>query len=61
MSAPDRLPARAIDWTKYPSRVCQMMHHCRICRLDILLGDAYFDGGYGRRAHVSCAIQEIAE
>lgn len=41
-------------FTAYPIRTCRTLHECYICRKDIVLGQMYFDGGYGRRAHVDC-------
>jgi hypothetical protein len=35
-------------------RKCHTMHECCVCRLTIHLDDHYYDGGYGRRAHVNC-------
>ena len=45
---------RRRDWTRYPLRTCNSLHFCEICRKDITLGERYFDGGYGRRAHEKC-------
>lgn len=36
-------------------RVCYSMHECCLCLGKISNGQAYFDGGYGRRAHAKCA------
>ena len=48
-----------LQWrTKYPIRTCYSLHHCEVCRKDITLGQRYFDGGYSRRAHVTCVTQE---
>ncbi len=38
----------------YPVRTCYSLHYCELCRRNITYGEAYHDGGYGRRAHVSC-------
>lgn len=56
---PERKP-RAIDWAKYPIRKCYALHGCRICGKDITLYQNYYDGGYGRRAHVKC-VESKAE
>lgn len=53
---PDPVP-RTIKWGKYPLRRCLTMHHCKICDHDICLGEMYYDGGYGRRAHQACATK----
>jgi len=29
-------------------------HVCAICLKDIEVGERYYDGGYGRRAHIDC-------
>jgi len=42
------------DYTKYRMRICQTMHDCEICNDIIRLGEAYYDGGYGHRAHEKC-------
>ncbi len=39
---------------EYKIRTCLTMHECSVCRKQIRLGDRYFDGGYGYRAHVLC-------
>lgn len=39
---------------RYPVRTCRSLHHCEICGRDIVLGEQYHDGGYGRRIHVRC-------
>lgn len=49
------------DFTKYPVRTCYTLHFCEICQRDITLGQQYYDGGYGRRAHVGCADEQKAE
>jgi hypothetical protein len=30
------------------------LHQCAICGQDIVHGERYFDGGYGKRAHEKC-------
>lgn len=45
---------RVVDFSRYPIRQCQSLHFCQKCGKDILLGQLYFDGMYGRRAHVEC-------
>ena len=42
------------DWKKYKKRHCYTLHECALCGEDILLGEFYYDGGYGRRAHEQC-------
>jgi hypothetical protein len=46
------------NWRKYRVRTCYTMHFCEICRNAISLGEIYFDGGYGRRAHVECVEKQ---
>lgn len=46
------------DYFNYPTRTCRSLHECGICGLKIVLGDQYFDGGYGRRAHLRCAEEK---
>ena len=43
-----------IDWKKYPKRRCQTMHVCQICKKPIHTLEKYYDGGYGKRAHIQC-------
>jgi len=60
---------KIIRWHKYPlrekgkpqspGRYCGGFFSCRICGDAIDEGDWYFDGGWGVRAHASCARQEI--
>lgn len=45
-------------WERYPRRTCRTLHHCKLCDTHITLGEAYFDGGYGKRAHVECVVFE---
>ena len=47
-----------LAWGRYPVRTCRSLHHCEICCLDIVLGEPYRDGGYSRRAHVTCTPDE---
>jgi hypothetical protein len=42
------------DFLKYPMRRCQTLHTCALCEDHIVMGERYYDGGYGRRAHVDC-------
>lgn len=51
----------ADQWTKYPVRQCYTMHECRICRMPIIWGESYWDGGYGRRAHTICVAYRVKE
>ncbi len=39
---------------KYPIRQCYSSHECCLCKVSIGLGDQYYDGGSGWRAHVGC-------
>lgn len=39
---------------RYPLRTCLYLNHCALCDGDITDGQRYYDGGYGRRAHVEC-------
>jgi hypothetical protein len=39
---------------KKPRRICYSVHECCVCHTAILCGQEYYDGGYGRRAHVKC-------
>ena len=39
---------------EYPARICKSQHACYLCMKDIKYGERYYDGGYGRRAHVKC-------
>ena len=39
-----------------PVRCCQSMHECCVCMGTIRLGQFYYDGGFGRRAHVECIV-----
>lgn len=41
-----------------PRRTCKSLHHCFLCGQAILLGQEYYDGGYGHRAHVECGLGE---
>lgn len=43
-----------LPWERYPVRVCRSLHHCEVCGKSIVLGESYRDGGFSRRAHVSC-------
>jgi hypothetical protein len=36
------------------------MHSCLLCGRAIAVDERYFDGGYGRRAHVECVDDENA-
>lgn len=44
------------DWGKYPLRTCRYFDKCELCGEQINAGQQYRDGGFGRRAHVQCAI-----
>jgi hypothetical protein len=43
-----------LNWEKYKIRTCQSIHECALCGEQIDYGFKYYDGGYGRRAHVLC-------
>ena len=44
-----------IDFRRYVIRLCYSKWIvCRMCGRYIRAGDRYYDGGMGRRAHVSC-------
>jgi len=47
-------------WRAYPVRQCRTMHTCRLCRRRIDDGGFYYDGGYGKRAHVGCVRDLVA-
>ena len=51
-------PPKPIDWQHYPIRTCRWLNGCVICRGDITCGQQYYDGGYSRRAHVSCVAEK---
>jgi len=38
----------------YKVRTCIYLNECCWCGKAIRAGEQYFDGGYGRRAHVNC-------
>ena len=46
------------DWRRYPIRTCVWLNHCNVCDESITAPEQYFDGGYGRRAHVKCVEAE---
>ena len=41
-------------WRDYRLRVCRFMNYCKVCDKTITMGQEYFDGQYGRRAHKDC-------
>jgi len=43
-------------WT-YPRRTCRTLHHCEVCKQQITDGQTYYDGGWNRRAHMTCVIK----
>ena len=54
-----RATSRTVDGlVRKPVRKCQTMHECCVCRTTIHRGDYYYDGGYGRRAHVNCLAND---
>lgn len=46
--------AEGLQYQRYPVRTCRTMHTCELCRKTITCGERYHDGGYDRRAHVTC-------
>jgi len=40
---------------RYLLRHCLSLHECALCGRPILLGQHYYDGGYGRRYHAGHA------
>lgn len=42
----------------YKLRTCLTLHECAVCEKPITLGEPYFDGGYGRRAHRWCGANK---
>jgi hypothetical protein len=52
---------KPIDWEKYPIRMCYTMHTCRLCGGKIRSYTGYYDGGYGRRAHLKCAKRQVLD
>lgn len=51
----------AYELAQKPKRVCRTMHECCLCGETIHNRHEYFDGGYGRRAHVECVRKRILE
>ena len=49
-----RAKSKKIRWDKYRVRRCKWFHECNVCGLRIEGGHRYYDGGYGRRAHLGC-------
>lgn len=45
---------KPVNWKKYPVRRCYSIQYCDLCGGVIVIGDEYYDGGNGRRAHVDC-------
>lgn len=52
--------SKPIDWQRYPLRTCMTLHACSLCNESILLSQRYYDGGYGRRAHELCVLNQTA-
>lgn len=52
---------RRPDWMKYPRRKCFSLYSCEVCKESILLGQFYYDGGFGRRAHETCVVDKCPE
>ncbi len=46
------------EWKDYPLRVCRTLHECCLCADTIKCGYEYYDGGYGKRAHEHCVLEE---
>jgi hypothetical protein len=42
------------SFDKYPIRVCRSLLDCELCGQPITMGQYYYDGKYGRRAHEIC-------
>lgn len=42
-----------------PLRKCNSLHTCCLCPHPIVLGDLYYDRGYGKRAHRACVAAEL--
>lgn len=40
---------------KYAVKTCRTLHECFLCGKDIIYGQDYHDGGWNKRAHVTCA------
>ncbi len=49
-----KLSLSKINYKKFPTRICRVPHHCKICNLPIIKGQQFYDGLFGRRAHVNC-------
>lgn len=43
------------EYFKYPLRTCMYLNECNVCGRAIVVGQKYYDGGYGRRCHFECA------
>lgn len=43
-----------MNYRKYKIRTCRWLNECNLCHTDIVSGEKYYDGGSGRRAHLSC-------
>jgi hypothetical protein len=51
---------KPVDYLKYPVRICRTVHHCEACDKDIVFGEKYHDGGFGKRAHFLCSQADEA-
>ena len=49
---------KPINWQGYRIRKCMSLHTCAICGKDITYLQRYYDGGYGTRAHTTCADKQ---
>ena len=46
-------------YLKFKIRRCKSLHYCEECQKDIIYGQTYFDGGYGKRAHTWCVLGSV--
>ena len=51
--------SKAKELHRYPLRVCKSLHHCTVCKKDIVSGQQYFDGGLNKRCHANCIIKVL--
>lgn len=55
-------PKVSADWLQlHKVRRCYSVHECCFCDQNIVSGQRYYDGGHGKRAHVSCANANSVE
>jgi hypothetical protein len=55
-----KLPKWVSNASTYPIRFCKYGDVCNICEEKIWVAQKYYDGGYGRRAHILCAPKPTA-